>query len=140
MHRRGVAALGFLRRKLLADLAEGRHCFVFTTSLAGFGEAEMRALKAALARHGRGALLCVTLAAPGEAAAPTWRVAPGLYAARLGRLAGETGPYDEWLAICAAALVLRAEDGLGCVEPGVALPGRWRNHPGHNLGRGDEPG
>jgi hypothetical protein len=110
MHRRGVAVLGFLRRKLLRDIAEARKIFVFKTDAADFDEPAMRGLHAALRRHGSAALLCVTPAAAGAPAGEVTRLDEGLYAAQVTRFVLAEGPYDEWLAICERTLHLHRRD------------------------------
>lgn len=104
MKQRGMAALGYLRRKLLADLREGRKIFVFAAP--DLTEPDTHTLKAALARHGPGRLLCVTTGTP----SPARRLAPGLYTATITRLVGSSGPFDDWLRICQDTLALRAEE------------------------------
>ena len=104
MKQRGMAALGYLCRKLLADLREGRKIFVFAAP--DLTEPDMHTLKAAIARHGPGRLLCVTTGTP----SPARRLAPGLYTATTTRLVGSSGPFDDWLRICQHTLALRAEE------------------------------
>ena len=108
--RRGLAALAHLRRALLQDLREGRKTFVFASKAPDFAVPEMHALKAAIARHGPAALLCVTPCAEGQAPHPPARLAPGLYAARIAGFVASDGPYDEWLRILEGARALRVEE------------------------------
>ncbi len=114
MLRRSIAAMQYLRRKLLDDLREGRKMFVFTSSAPSFDESDMRALKVAMAKHGPAPLLCVTAKPDGQAGPLSLprRLADGLYAAEIGRFVGSSGPFDEWIAICRAALALRERDRL----------------------------
>jgi hypothetical protein len=95
--------LRLLRRKLLRDIAEARHIFVFWTDQTTFGETQMRALFAALRDIGPAALLCVTL---GEPAGQVRQVTDGLYAGTLSRFVIPDGPFDEWLALCTETLRL----------------------------------
>ncbi len=106
IHQRAMGALGFLRRQLLCDIAEGRKIFVFKSEAAEFDGVAMRRLHAALRRHGPAALLCVTLAADRNAAGEVTRLEPGLYAAGVSRFVLADGPYDEWLSICRQTLRL----------------------------------
>ena len=106
MHQRGAAAVGFLRRSLLRDIAEARKIFVFQTAAPEFNEIKVRRMHAALRRHGPAALLCVTQARPGTPAGTVTRLADGLYLGRVSRFVLEAGPYEEWLGICRRTLML----------------------------------
>jgi hypothetical protein len=101
----GCATLRLLRRKLLRDIADARRIFVFKSADPGFGQAEMRRLKAAMRTIGPASLLCVTQKDRAEACRVE-KLDDGLYAGRLERFVIPHEPFDEWAALCSETLKL----------------------------------
>ncbi|HTZ35332.1 MAG TPA: tetratricopeptide repeat protein [Stellaceae bacterium] len=107
--RQQLRRLAFLKRKLLADLAEAEKIFVYSHPLRA-GEADARALFDALGRYGRNALLYVRPASERHAAGTVLRVEERLFLGHVERFtrfgAGELPPFDTWRRLCETTLRL----------------------------------
>ncbi|MBY6241821.1 lipopolysaccharide assembly protein LapB [Methylosinus sp. Sm6] len=128
LHPKLCRRVAFLKDKLLADLAEGRKTFVFSSSTLRFEQLLM--LHSALASCGDVALLHVRPIGAPSAGFPRGEAGrviearPRLFVGYLSRpgsnARGEWNvPFDEWLDICRATARLRGAAALA--EPAAAL-------------------
>lgn len=96
--------LRFLRDKLLADLAAGEKIFVRKARSDSMPEEEIRALHAAIRRHGPAPLLCVQIADATHPAGTVCYQGDGLHIGYIERLIATADAaqvcFDTWLKIC----------------------------------------
>ncbi|MCQ4162086.1 tetratricopeptide repeat protein [Roseomonas sp. GC11] len=111
--RQSCERLAWLRRRLLRQLAEGRHVFVYRRAYRQLEEEEMHRLHAAIRRHGPGRLLCVRRSEDPGLWGQVRVIGPGLMVGHVARFALHPGEAERrpvtraWAALCqkAAALV-----------------------------------
>jgi hypothetical protein len=118
MKRREVKRLPFLQRKLLEDLGDGTKTFVYQQDRA-ISDAELLPLFLAVRRWGRGALLCIAPAEEDHPAGLVREICPGLMRGYFSRFSNsQTGlSMPDWLAVCAAAWILRMAAPLAPSDP-----------------------
>ena len=101
--------MAYLRDKLLEDFEAGEK--ILTYGSAHLDAAAIEALHQAIRRVApKATLLCVRLAADGEAGGATLRVADKLLIGTISRFSTTDIAVDEWLSLCRAALELHLSD------------------------------
>jgi hypothetical protein len=102
----GRATLRVLRRKLLKDIAAANRIFVFKSLDPAFSKNQMHQLHTAMRRIGPVCLLCVKVARPGQPIGHAERLADGLYSGYVDGSVIQSGPFEQWLSMCAETKAL----------------------------------
>jgi hypothetical protein len=105
--------LGFLRRKLMEDVADGRKMFIYKRAIPPLPLEEVMPLFLALNRHAPNQLLWVVAADAEHSVGLVEEVVPGLLRGHIDRFApGDMVPQlsvSGWLAVCANAFLLQRQ-------------------------------